>query len=139
MGVLRRLLEVIVDITSRLDREVEKGYNLEEWGEQMKFLHALQVQAQALIDMVLRCSSLLGHPPATPIDAANHLAREGIMSREDLEFFRRVLGFRNVVVHEYTSIDMRLVDEILRERRYRRVMMLAEKIYREMWRRGRDP
>ena len=105
----------------------------------MKFLHALQVQAQALIDLVLRGSSSLGHPPSTPIDAARHLVAAGVMSREDLEFFRRVLGFRNVVVHEYSSVDLGLVERILRAREYRRVMELAEKVFKELSNRGCDP
>ncbi len=100
MGVLRRLLEIIVDTTYRIDREIERGYDLAAWGDQMKFLHALQIQSQALIDLVLRSSSLLGHPPSTPIDAARYLVERSIMTREELEFFRKVLGFRNIVVHE---------------------------------------
>jgi len=66
LGVLRRLLETIIDVTQRLDEEVEKGFDLSRRGDQMKFLHALQIQAQALIDLVLRGSSVLGHPPSTP-------------------------------------------------------------------------
>ena len=139
MGVLRRLLEIVVDTTRRIDEEVDRGYDLGVWGEQMKFLHALQIQSQALIDLVLRSSSLLGHPPSTPIDAAKYLAEKNVMTRRDLEFFRKVLGFRNIVVHEYTSVDISLVDRILRSREYRRVMTLAEKIFREVSRRTGDP
>ncbi len=130
---------MIVDITHRLDVEVEKGYDLAVWGEQMKFLHALQIQSQALIDLVLRGSSALGHPPSTPVDAARYLVEMNIMTREDLDFFRKVLGFRNVVVHEYASIDLEIVDRILKNREYRKVMMLAEKIFREIAKRGVDP
>ncbi len=64
------MLEVLIDTTNRIDREVDRGYDLSDWGNQMKFLHALQIQSQVLIDLVLRSSSLLGHPPSTPIDAA---------------------------------------------------------------------
>ena len=139
MGVLRRLLETIIDVTHRLDEEVEKGFDLSRWGDQMKFLHALQIQAQALIDLVLRGSSVLGHPPSTPIDAARHLLNTGVMSSEDLALFRRVLGFRNVVIHEYVSIDLGLVERVLRSREYRRVLELAEKVFRELAKRGCDP
>ena len=41
MGAIRRLLEVIIDITRRLDEEVEAGFDLSKWGDQMKFLHAV--------------------------------------------------------------------------------------------------
>ena len=99
MGVLRRLLEIAIDTTSRIDEEVEKGYDLNTWSDRMKFLHALQIQAQILIDMVLRSSALLGHPPSTPVDAARYLVERGVMMREDLEFFRKVLGLCNIIVH----------------------------------------
>ncbi len=139
MGVLRRLLEIIIDTTHRIDREVEKGYDLTAWGDQMKFLHALQIQSQALIDLVLRSSSLLGHPPSTPLDAARYLVERSIMTREELEFFRKVLGFRNIVVHEYTSIDLNTVDKILRGREYRRILLLAEKVFERVSKEIRDP
>jgi len=61
------------------------------------------------------------------------------MSGEDLTLFRRVLGFRNVVVHEYVSIDLGLVERVLRSREYRRVLELAEKVFRELAKRGCDP
>lgn len=139
MGVLRRLLEVIVDLTSNLDREVERGYDLRVWGERMKYLHALQVQAQALVDITLRASSLLGHPPATPVDAATSLVVNGVLSEEDFKLFKRILGFKNIVVHEYVSVDLKLVDSILRGRRYRDVLLLAEKIFKYVSARGLDP
>ncbi len=139
MGVLKRLLEVIVDVTRRLDEEVEKGYDLRKWGEQMKYLHALQIQAQALIDIVLRLSSLLGHPPSTPLDAGRFLHEAGILASDELAFFRKVVGFRNIVVHEYLDIDMGLVEEILRERKYRKVLELAYKLYRVGVERNLDP
>ncbi len=62
----------------------------------------------------------------------------GCWEKEDFRFFRRVLGFRNIVVHEYLAVDLSLVDAILRERRYRRVLLLAERLYREE-RRNLDP
>ncbi len=133
------MLEVVLDITRRIDEEVDRGYDLSSWGDQMKFLHALQIQAQALIDLVLRSSSLLGHPPTTPLDAARHLVEAGVMTKDELEFFRRVLGFRNIVVHQYTSIDIEIVDSILKRREYRKVLELAEAVFKRMVKRGFDP
>jgi uncharacterized protein YutE (UPF0331/DUF86 family) len=49
---IEKLALTILEVTANIDREVEKGYNLSEWGELMKYLHALQIQAQALLDLV---------------------------------------------------------------------------------------
>lgn len=139
MGVLGKLLDAIAELTRRIDEEVERGYDLSRWGDAMKFLHALQVQAQALIDMVQRAAAALGHAPSTYTDAAASLLKVGVIDEEDFRFFRAVVGFRNIVVHEYLAVDMRIVDRILREREYRSVLLLAEKVYLKLRERGVDP
>ncbi len=34
-------------------------------------------------------------------------------------------GFRNVVVHEYGDVDLEVVDEVLKNREYRRLLEIA--------------
>ena len=50
----------------------------------MKFLHALQLQAQVLIDMVQRAAALMGEPTQSYAEAGAALARRGVFSPEDL-------------------------------------------------------
>ena len=126
-------------MAKNLDREVDKGFDLSQWGEQMKFLHALQLQAQALIDLVQHACSLLGLMPSTYIESGKLLHAKGIFSKEEFKFYRAVVGFRNVLIHQYTSIDLKVVEKILKAKEYRRVLMLAEKVYRELEHRGLDP
>lgn len=92
----------------------------------MRILHALQLQAQALIDMAQRAASLLGEPAQTYMEAGEALRRRGVLDPQDLSFYRSVVGFRNVVVH--VSLDAARVEEVLRKRLYRRILALAEKI-----------
>ncbi len=139
MGIIKSLFQELVSITNAIDREVSKGYDLSSWGDQMKFLHALQIQAQILIDMVLRTASLLGYTPRTPLDASKHLVSVGAIDIHDQRFFRSVVGFRNIVVHEYISVDMDIVEEILRERLYRKLLVIGEKIYEYTRRNNIDP
>lgn len=136
MGALERLLSTIIEITRNIDDEVEKGYDLSRWGDQMKFLHALQVQAQALLDMVQHAASLLGYAPSTYIEAGRLLLKEKVMSEEEFKFYRAVVGFRNIVVHEYIRVDLNLVEEILKVRRYRKILELAESIVNKLRERG---
>lgn len=139
MGAVGRLLSVIGELTRRIDEEVEKGYDLSRWGDEMKFFHALQIQAQALIDMTQRAAAALGHAASIYTDAAAFLFREGLIDEEDFRFFKAVVGFRNVVVNEYVSVDLSVVDRILGKREYRRVLTLAEKVYTGLRKRGVDP
>jgi uncharacterized protein YutE (UPF0331/DUF86 family) len=83
----------------------------------MKFLRALQ--AQALIDMVQRAAALMGEPTQSCAEAGAALARRGVFSPEDLRLYRSVVGFRNVLVHGYISVDMLRISQILAGREYR--------------------
>lgn len=80
--------------------------------------------------MALRASAALGHPPATPLDAARYLAEKGVFTQEEAAFFKKVVGFRNVIVHQYLAVDVDLVKRVLESREYRKVLSLAEKIYK---------
>ena len=139
MGVVGRILGTIAEYTKHLDEEVDKGFDLRKWGDLMKFLHGLQVQSQMLIDLFQRASSLLGYAPSFYIEAGEILLKEGIISEEDFKFFRSVVGFRNIVVHEYFSINLNIVNKILRKREYRRILHLANKVYNTLREKGLDP
>jgi Uncharacterized conserved protein len=119
MARIKALAEYLHKITEFLDQEVSKGFNLDDMGQLMKFLHALQLQAQALIDMVQRAAALMGEPTQSYAEAGAALARRGVFSPEDLRLYRTVVGFRNVLVHGYTSVDMLRISQVLAGREYR--------------------
>jgi len=43
------------------------------------------------------------------------LASEGIITNEDLYKFKKMIGFRNIVVHGYLEIDVTRLRKILEE------------------------
>ena len=134
--LLKRLYETVAEMAARLD---ELGADdLEDWRGLYAALHALQVQAQALLDMVRRLASLLGYAPETPRDAARILHDEGLLARDELELVRRVAGFRNIVVHEYLGVDVGLVKRIVLGREYRRLVALAARLLEGAAERGLD-
>jgi len=59
MARIKALAEYLLKLTE-LGQEVSKGFDLNDMGQLMKFLHALQVQV--LIDMVQRAAALMGEP-----------------------------------------------------------------------------
>jgi len=136
--VLSRLYETVAEMTERLD-SLASMLPRWTWVEELAALHALQVQAQALLDMAMRLAAELGHRPETPGEAAALLLEEGALSREDYGFVKRVIGFRNIVVHEYASVDTALVRRILEQREYRRVALLAARLLEWGAERGIDP
>ncbi len=137
MGVVERLASRVFEMTGKLDSIAERGLN--DWVVELAALHALQVQAQALLGMMVRIASRLGYSPESPGEAARLLADEGLLAGDELDFARRLIGFRNILVHEYERVDMELVRKILEAREYRRVAALAARLLEEARRRGLDP
>ena len=138
MGVLARLYRVVLEYTALIPRIAGPG-ELDDVVKWLAVLHALQVQAQAAIDLVMRLASLLGYTPSTPVEAVESLLGEGLLSRSEAELLRKVIGFRNIVVHEYQRVSRELVARILAEKRYVELARLAKKLVEEVQRRGLDP
>ncbi len=51
--------------------------------------------------------------PETAYDAAQILLRRGILMQEDVEILKQMIGFRNVVGHDYININKEIVYHIL--------------------------
>jgi uncharacterized protein YutE (UPF0331/DUF86 family) len=51
--------------------------------------------------------------PETAYEAAQILLEKGILSKEDVEIFKQMVGFRNVVGHDYMNVDKEIVHDIL--------------------------
>ena len=54
--------------------------------------------------------------PQTAYESAEILKKQKIFTQRDLEIIRQMIGFRNVIGHEYIDIDKRIVYEILTKR-----------------------
>jgi uncharacterized protein YutE (UPF0331/DUF86 family) len=51
--------------------------------------------------------------PETAYEAAEILFKKGILSPEDVMLFKQMIGFRNMVGHDYINIDKEVVYQIL--------------------------
>lgn len=51
--------------------------------------------------------------PETAYEAAQVLLTKGILGEEDVEIFKQMVGFRNVVGHDYININKDVVYQIL--------------------------
>ena len=89
--------------------------------------------------MVQRAAALMGEPAQSYAEAGAALARKGVFSPEDLRLYRAVVGFRNVLVHGYTSVDILRISQILAGRECRKlandwVQLSGLRIYGLDWR-----
>lgn len=113
-----RLLEVIAVHTELLDKMRSRGIHWDDVIDLYAVLHALQVHAQAIIDYLLHTCALVGISAETPIHYIDELSRSNMISRGDVDLLKRIVRFRNIVVHEYGAIDMERVRGIVESRGY---------------------
>jgi uncharacterized protein YutE (UPF0331/DUF86 family) len=77
---------------------------------QLGILHALQLAAQAVIDVALHIGAAEGRPaPDDAREAIRDLGTLGVVSRELAGRLAPIAGLRNVIVHEYARVDIGLV------------------------------
>lgn len=56
------------------------------------------------------------------------LKENELIGEDEEKFLIAVVGFRNIIVHEYSDIDLSIVEEILKERKYRKILQISLKI-----------
>lgn len=76
--------------------------------------HTLQTAIQAAIDVasLVVAERKLGEPDATRALFAL-LAQDGWLTATQVDSWRRIVGFRNIVVHRYLDVDPAIVRSIL--------------------------
>ena len=78
--------------------------------------HGLQLAAQAALDVATHLGSALGYDPVTYGSSIDCLVEAKVLPANFGDRFRRIAGFRNVLVHGYLDVDLDLVTQILSER-----------------------
>jgi uncharacterized protein YutE (UPF0331/DUF86 family) len=86
-----------------------------EYLYQDALLMNIERACQAAIDLGMRWVRLeaLGVPKESR-DAFGLLAESGRISRELADSLKKMVGFRNVVVHDYRAIDLDIVEAIIK-------------------------
>ena len=74
----------------------------------------LEVSIQNCIDIALHLCAAHGSVPATAAGAFAVLAKIGLLEGSLAQRLQRAVGFRNVLVHEYTEVDWKIVMQVLR-------------------------
>ena len=81
-------------------------------------LHRLQTSIQALIDIASFATAQKGlGAPKSSLESLQKLESAGHLPVGSTERFAPIIGFRNRVVHLYSSIDPRIVYDILTRER----------------------
>ena len=112
-GKLRNLRVRLDELQSLVPVTKER---LQDWIVLRAIERDLQVCVEVLIDVCQRLASLAGRPPSsTAREAVEACVTLGALSSS--EPYRDMIGFRNLIVHRYETVDesvlLRLVNEHL--------------------------
>jgi uncharacterized protein YutE (UPF0331/DUF86 family) len=77
----------------------------------------LQRAVQAAIDLATHVVSTEGYgTPDSTADAFTLLERQGVIDSNLAGRLRRMVGFRNIAIHDYQSVDPAIVESIVEQR-----------------------
>ncbi len=90
---------------------------LEDFTKQDSILLNLERACQASIDLALRIIKIQGLGlPKESREAFDILELHGVLDSELCGELRSMVGFRNVAVHNYRALDLKVVEKIVREK-----------------------
>jgi len=116
-GVIVRKLQSLDVILNQLKSlgEVTAAELSGDWRTRRAVERELQVLVEIVVDVCQRIVSLAGQTPAASgADAVERCVQLGAIS--DNEDYRRMVQFRNFVVHRYESIDVEILADVVNNR-----------------------
>ncbi len=113
-----RRLDTIRHAVERLraHRDVPLGEYLADEDEQWIVERGLQRAAEAVLDVCSQMAAALHLPaPQDYAESVDRMALAGVLPPDFVATFRKMAGFRNVLVHGYLDLDPRIVHATLQE------------------------
>ena len=91
--------------------------------EEQAMLHALQVIIENAIGKTRHLLKARNEKvPISAYDLFEQLKNLGLMNTEALQEWKRIIGLRNTIVHEYMKVNITLVKTIVKKEQYRFVL-----------------
>ncbi len=116
-AVIQRKLEVFDTTLNKLRCYLPVSYEelCEDWGLQKITERSLQILVEIMIDIAQRIIAQRGDAaPQVSADAIRKLKEYGIIQND--EVYSKMVRFRNFLVHNYDSLDMAVLYEIITKR-----------------------
>ncbi|MCS7279267.1 MAG: DUF86 domain-containing protein [Thermodesulfobacteriaceae bacterium] len=115
--VIRKLLERLETSLKRLNskKEISKEVFINNWEVHGAIIREFQIAIQSMIDIGTHLIAEMGwETPDYYKEVANILQKHGVISKEYAEIFKKIIAFRNILVHEYLELDLELVYDRLK-------------------------
>ena len=114
---------VIVTRIEQVDKHLDKisSYKKFSYEELLKDTNAQDIVEYNLFQVVNHLINIVQHTvveedyglPQSAYEASQILCEKGILDEDDLEIIKKMIGFRNIVGHDYISINKEVVYFIL--------------------------
>lgn len=83
---------------------------------------SLQILAEAVIGISKHSNRKLGLPERSDAaSSATQLLEQSLCPGVTKEEIRGAIGMRNAIVHDYLNLDWKLIEQVIREHRYRKL------------------
>jgi uncharacterized protein YutE (UPF0331/DUF86 family) len=116
-GVISQKLQTLDEVLNELRSlgEISIAQLENDWRTRRAVERDLQVLIEIMIDVCQRIISLAGQTPATTArDAIERCVQLGALSQYDA--YRRMVQFRNFIVHHYEQVDRAILVDIVNHR-----------------------
>lgn len=87
----------------------------------------LQISIEAGIGVAKQWAKQLGASPVDSYSCFAALARQELITSDELRNWRKVIGLRNALVHDYLNIDPEIVLDIVRNQHYDDILTFVKK------------
>ena len=88
---------------------------------------SLQVSIEVCIGVAKHwCKQLKQLSPSDAYQAFEALSQNGVFSNEELVNWRKIIGLRNALVHDYLNIDPEIIRSVISERYYQPLFEFIE-------------
>lgn len=117
--VIREKLQELKRYSKELEnfKSISRDEFSSSLGKQWMICHGLQLSIQVLIDVSNHILAAIGENQIEDyVDIIDKLGEKNIIPPEFARQIRGMVGLRNILVHEYVSVDLDKIYEILQNR-----------------------
>jgi len=125
--------ETVKRCIKRINEEYQGNpENLENYTKQDSIILNIQRLAEAAIDIAMHIVAELDlGVPQNSREAFQFLAAENLIEEEMAEKLKAMVGFRNIAVHEYQKLNLKIVEAVI-EKEIKEVKNFSRKMIKKM-------
>lgn len=125
--------ETVKRCIKRINEEYQGNpKNLENYTKQDSIILNIQRLAEAAIDIAMHIVAELDlGVPQNSREAFQFLAAENLIEEEMAEKLKAIVGFRNIAVHEYQKLNLKIVEAVI-EKEIEEVKSFSQKMIKKM-------